>query len=404
MAQTILRAATPLVVAFVICSTSRVSGELVGYWSADTTAGIGEVLPNDQGNSELEGELFGGAEYSGDGTGHTGLPGDHAVFFPGEDEDYAVLPATERTFEEITITAWVNGFPNGAWTGIVLSRDPTQAIGIDYHDFDGTLTYIWNDNSAETYGFFSDLIIPEDEWTFLALTVTEEQATFYVGPLGGALESAVNEIEHFAQDNFTEWRLAEDDCCGGARNFSGLIDDVSIWDEALSADDLARLYNLSATPLTLTGGGLLGDFNNDGILDAVDINLLSAKVRDMTNDPAYDVNGDALVNGDDREVWVNDLKRTWFGDAELNGEFSSSDFVLVFGRGHYEDGIDGNSQWEDGDWDGDGDFGSGDFVTAFSAGGYELGPRAAVAAVPEPSTPWWVIAAAALVRRRATDE
>ena len=66
------------------------------------------------------------------------------------------------------------------------------------------------------------------------------------------------------------------------------------------------------------------------------------------------MNNDNLVNGDDRQVWVEDLRTTYFGDSNLDGEFNSSDFVVVFNAGQYEDGVDGNSTWASGDWNGDG--------------------------------------------------
>ncbi len=131
---------------------------------------------------------------------------------------------------------------------------------------------------------------------------------------------------------------------------------------------------------------LPGDFNSNGQLDAADIDLLSAQVRAATNPPAYDLNGDALVNDLDRNVWVNDRKRTYLGDANLDGEFNTSDFVSVFQAGQYEDNVVGNSGWATGDWNGDAEFNTTDFVAAFQAGGYEQGPRPAVAAVPEPAT------------------
>ncbi|MCA9149447.1 MAG: PEP-CTERM sorting domain-containing protein, partial [Planctomycetales bacterium] len=142
----------------------------------------------------------------------------------------------------------------------------------------------------------------------------------------------------------------------------------------------------SATGMITFGGGLSGDFNGDGVLDAADIDALSAQVRAGTNPAAYDLNSDNVVDGLDRDVWVNELKKTYYGDSNLDGQFDSSDFVTVFTAGEYEDAIDGNSTWGTGDWNGDGDFNSSDFVTAFSAGGYEQGPRAAVSAVPEPSS------------------
>ncbi|MEZ6117619.1 MAG: hypothetical protein R3C28_13735, partial [Pirellulaceae bacterium] len=82
---------------------------------------------------------------------------------------------------------------------------------------------------------------------------------------------------------------------------------------------------------------------------------------------------------------------TYIGDSNLDGEFTTSDLVLVFVAGEYEDSIDGNSTWASGDWNGDGDFTTSDLAFAFQLGGYEQGPRAAVTAIPEPSTFQFII-------------
>jgi hypothetical protein len=134
----------------------------------------------------------------------------------------------------------------------------------------------------------------------------------------------------------------------------------------------------------ITSGGTQGDFNSNGQLDAADIDELSNAVRTGSTDAKYNLNGDAGVNDADRTYWVENLKKTYFGDANLDGEFSSADFVAVFTVGKYESG--NAATWAEGDWNGDAVFTSSDFVTAFSAGGYELGPRAAVSAVPEPAS------------------
>ena len=132
--------------------------------------------------------------------------------------------------------------------------------------------------------------------------------------------------------------------------------------------------------LVFEAGGLRGDFNNDGSLDAADINSLIGQINGA-QESTFDVSGDGVVDAADLNVWVKDIQGTWIGDANLDGEFNSTDFVVVFGAGEYEDSTAGNSTWEEGDWNGDGDFNSSDFVAAFSDGGYEKGP---VAAVPEP--------------------
>ena len=148
---------------------------------------------------------------------------------------------------------------------------------------------------------------------------------------------------------------------------------------------------ISATELeaTLDSWGIrrldAGDFDYDGMLTVLDLDILLQDVRTESNDPRRDLNLDEFVNGDDRNVWVHDLVNTYFGDSNLDGEFDTKDLTEVFQAGQYEDAIELNSTWTTGDWNGDGDFTSRDLVFAFQDGGFEKGPRAAVHAVPEPS-------------------
>ena len=58
------------------------------------------------------------------------------------------------------------------------------------------------------------------------------------------------------------------------------------------------------------------------------------------------------------------------GDANGDGRFNSTDLVLVFQAGEYEDGIAQNSTYAEGDWNGDGDFDTSDLILAFQAGYY----------------------------------
>jgi hypothetical protein len=135
---------------------------------------------------------------------------------------------------------------------------------------------------------------------------------------------------------------------------------------------------------------LEGDFNRNGVLDAADLDLMADARLSGSYSAELDLDGDGFIGVDDRSIWLRDLKNTWVGDSDLNGVFDSADFVAVFQAGQYEDAIAGNSTWATGDWDGDKEFTSSDFVFAFVDGGYEQGPRAAVAAVPEPSS--WLLA------------
>jgi hypothetical protein len=139
---------------------------------------------------------------------------------------------------------------------------------------------------------------------------------------------------------------------------------------------------------------VLGDFNGSADLDIEDLDLLAAEIRSDWNVDLFDVNKDKLVDFDDRRVWVHDLKRTYFGDSNLDGQFNSNDLVAVFQAGEYEDTLAFNSKWASGDWNGDGDFTTNDLVLAFQDGGYERGPRAAHT-VPEPAC-WLLFGACGL--------
>jgi hypothetical protein len=124
------------------------------------------------------------------------------------------------------------------------------------------------------------------------------------------------------------------------------------------------------------------DYSESGDWDAADIDLLSAAIRNGNGDLKYDVNGDQAVNDADRHAWISDIRRTCLGDANLDGVFTTADFVAVFTAGQYEDSITGNSTWATGDWNGDAEFDSSDFVAALQVNCYET----VAATVPEPTT------------------
>ena len=100
---------------------------------------------------------------------------------------------------------------------------------------------------------------------------------------------------------------------------------------------------------------IAGDFSRNGLLDEADLTLLTTATMDGT-DLSFDLNNDQLLNELDRQVWVEDLKNTWFGDANLDGEFNTADLTAVLEIGEYEDMISENSTWSAGDWSGDFEF------------------------------------------------
>jgi len=113
----------------------------------------------------------------------------------------------------------------------------------------------------------------------------------------------------------------------------------------------------------------LGDFNQDGACDSVDLQLLKEALQQPFNG-AFDINGDQQLDLADWQTMVNDKLATSYGDANLDRTFDSRDLILIFQAGEYEDSTLGNSRWEDGDWNADGEFTSADLIFAFQTGKY----------------------------------
>ncbi len=124
---------------------------------------------------------------------------------------------------------------------------------------------------------------------------------------------------------------------------------------------------------------VLGDFDRDGLLTVADIDRLVPGSTDLQ----FDLDANGVVDLADRTVWVKSLVQTWYGDANLDGEFNTGDLVQVLETGKYE--TQQYASWSEGDWNGDGVFGTGDLVIALEDGGYEQGPRTDAMAVPEPA-------------------
>ena len=153
--------------------------------------------------------------------------------------------------------------------------------------------------------------------------------------------------------------------------------------------DAAQMYRLTVGEIPHTPQG---DFDRDGDLDVDDVQQLIDQSRSGVFDPDLDLNSDDILDERDLEFWVHDLKNSFFGDSDLDGDFDSTDLVMVFTAAQYEDSVAFNSTWATGDWNGDGDFGSRDLIAAFQEAAFEKGLRV-VPSVPEPTGHiWWMIA------------
>jgi hypothetical protein len=370
--------------------------DLVGLWRFDEDA---SPQPDSSGNGH-SGELNGEVTWVNDTVLGSGV-----MEFDG-DRDYLEVEDTDLLSIEgdMTIAAWAmfESFDN--WNSIVgktgLPEDNNHNRPAPYDLYtiqqgDGRLRFYVGDG-AEGIGLADGFDPPEVEtWTHLAVTITEDGDVVHY--LNGE-----NNGEGFI--DFPRIDLDQNLFIGSRADFVtnmfGRLDDVAIFNEVLSEEQVQSIMGADFSSWIDGGGGLPGDFDNNGVLEEADLNLLAAEINGNASDMLYDVNGDGAVNTADHGVWVSDLRNTWIGDANFDNEFNTADLVQVLSRGKYEDGVAQNAQWGDGDWNADLEFDTADLVSALADGGYESGPKPAALAnaVPEPAS-IWLLLSGLLVRR-----
>ncbi|MHC5112596.1 MAG: lamin tail domain-containing protein, partial [Planctomycetota bacterium] len=104
------------------------------------------------------------------------------------------------------------------------------------------------------------------------------------------------------------------------------------------------------SPGTAVFGDLPGDFNDDGSVDADDINILFGAISEGNMASQYDLNNSGTVDQADVEFLVENIIGTFMGDANLDGKVDAMDLNQVGINWQRMDG----AGWSNGDFTGDG--------------------------------------------------
>jgi hypothetical protein len=211
-------------------------------WQFTTSAAYHWTLDETSGPTAFEERWGHDGSYVGGATlgepGATALTGT-SVRFDGADGHILVPAPLHLRSNTITITAWVkrNG-GQSPYTGIVYSRDGNTSCGLNFNAVNG-LSYIWANDPA-SWGWNPGLLVPDQTWVFVALVVEADRVSMYRGD-GGTLSSASTATSHDLEEFDGELDIARDRG-HPARNFDGWLDDVRIYDAALSAEHVEALY------------------------------------------------------------------------------------------------------------------------------------------------------------------
>jgi hypothetical protein len=226
--------------------------DLIAWWTCDE--GAGTVVGDASGNGHDGTFVYGNPSWV---EGNRGS----AVQLTGP--TLIEIPPLDVVLTEATMAGWIK--TNGSqpdWSSFIMTRTPGLATGFNVLGFQ--LAYHWNDTST-SWDYRGGDMIPDNEWTFCAVTVEPDKATFYVNGVAGS----VNEINHgpctwnsniyLGGDGNDEWI---------ARRMNGALDDISLFSRALTADEILALmegigaYPTASSPTPADGTILLDTWVN----------------------------------------------------------------------------------------------------------------------------------------------
>jgi hypothetical protein len=187
----------------------------------------------------------------------TGLIGGALKFDGCDTQQYIyVNEPTLDGINHMTISSWVklNGEQPGDYVGLVTSRvaEVPNPAGGDGSELglgakSETVGYCWNEIQA-TWMFTSGLVVPDANWTFVAMVVDPTGCSLYARVLGQAMQTpARHTIDLPPLEQFKDWMTIGWSAMQ-TRYIKGLMDDVRIYDSNLSYADINDLAFQTGEP------------------------------------------------------------------------------------------------------------------------------------------------------------
>ena len=179
---------------------------------------------------------------------------------------YVTIPALNLNTNTVSFVMWVNPTATEPdWAEILSFRSGVAGTANSLgYGASGDMGYHWNDN-GNTYNFDPGIVPPVGQWSLIALTVEPTNATFYIINSDGfsTADTYADGYVHPVQAFNTPGHIGGDDYDA---NFIGTIDEVAIFNQTLTTQQVTNLYNVAAglpsgptkvtLSITLSGGNV----------------------------------------------------------------------------------------------------------------------------------------------------
>jgi hypothetical protein len=151
--------------------------------------------------------------------------------------------STSKTYtisNQLTFIAWVNPSQiQSAFTGVIFRRTSYDGGGTGMFISGNNLHYDW-DNSD--WSWRSDLLVPNDQWSMIVISVKETELTAYLCNASG-ISSVIRGKGHgsLSSKGATNFHIGLDPYPG--RQFKGKMGTAMVYSVGLSTDDITTIFN-----------------------------------------------------------------------------------------------------------------------------------------------------------------
>lgn len=202
---------------------------MTAYWKLNESAG---TLADDFTPTSANATLVNGPTWSPTAISGGGLQ------FDGVD-DHARINATIGATPSLSIAFWTR--PSSLKHQIPIDKTPLGSSGLGWTiklRSDGAVWFRVGSNSAFTDIKSAATTYAPNTWLHVAATFTGGSARLYVN---GVLRASANSISHAVADTTTELRLGQPAAASTTETFGGTLDDVRLYDHALSQSEVTAL-------------------------------------------------------------------------------------------------------------------------------------------------------------------
>jgi len=211
-------------------ASADISTGLVAHWSFD-----GNTL--DSSANHLDGVGYGAVTYV------SGIAG-QAIKFDGTSTYVNAGNSALFDVNKHSIVAWVNSTDrNNWWNAIVGKVNPFvyEAIGLALNK-----KYLWTPFATDeevNHPLYSSQVVANNKWYQVVETYDGKYVRFYINGVLSRKKPRTGIVRTNTNDLAIGRHGGDADQGGDDFFFSGLIDEVSIYNRALTADEITTLYN-----------------------------------------------------------------------------------------------------------------------------------------------------------------